>query len=69
MTGFSGFASKKYVIPNGKRTFTAAADNCEYSFTTENQNSVKVLLVSKAIFKLWSLDRSSSGSIKSDDRW
>jgi len=38
-------------------------------FATEIQNLAKVLLVSKAIFKPRSLDRSSNASIKSDDRW
>ena len=34
------------------KTFIVAGDNCEYSFATKSQNSVKVLLVSKTIFKL-----------------
>jgi len=61
--------SQMQAVPNGERTFIVAADICGYSFATEIQNSAKVLLVSKAIFKPRSLDWSSNASIKSDDRW
>ena len=59
---------KMSVVSKSKRTFIAAADNCEYSFSTEIQNSAKLLLLSKPIFKPRSLDRSSSASINSAER-
>jgi len=59
--------SQMQIVPNGGITFIAAADISGYSVATEIQNSAKVLLVSKAICKLRSLDRSPNVSIKSDD--
>ena len=35
--------SQMQVVPNGERTFFAAADISGYSFATEIQNSAKVL--------------------------
>jgi len=61
--------SQKQVVPNGERTFVSSTDICGYSFATEIQNSTNVILVSKAIFKPWSLDRSPNAPFKSDDRW
>ena len=60
--------SHKQVVSKGKRTIIAASDNCEYSFSTEIQNSAKLLLLSKAIFKPRSLDKSSNASINSAER-
>ena len=60
--------SHTQVVPKGKRTIVAASDNCGYFFSAEIQNSAKLLLLSKAIFKPRSLDKSSNASINSAER-